>query len=166
MPESIKKDVYNYLKSSYVAVLATSYMNLPHASTVYYVIDSKLNFYFITKMNTDKHLNLRDNKNMALVVGLGPKHISVQVRGHAVVLKDAKQRNKIINKFQELLREKKIGILPIKKIKRLQSKNEIINMDIVYKIIPQHLTFMNLDDPTFPDSISDNHHTIIPIPKI
>ena len=159
------EDVRGFLQKNLTAVLATSYQNLPHASAVNYVVDAKLNFYFATTENTDKHLNLTENKNVALVVGTGPKHISVQIRGHATALKDEKQKNRILNQIKSILDERRIENWPIKKINNLQAKKKDSTEIVVYKIIPQHMVFLNLDDDDFPDSISTSYHAIIPAPK-
>lgn len=165
MGKSLVLDAYNFLKNNFAAVLATSYLNLPYASTVYYTVDDKLNFYFVTKMNTDKYLNLKANKNVAMAVGMGPKHISVQVRGHATILKDEKWRKRILKEIESILIKQNIETWPIKKIKNLQAKKKIFDEEVVYKVIPQHLVFINLDDQSFPDSILNKHHRIIPILK-
>jgi len=158
-------DALAFLKNNFVGVLATSYLNLPYASTIYYTSDDKFNIYFVTKMNTDKYLNLKTNKNAALVVGTGPKHISIQVRGHATILKDKRWRNRILNEIESILKEQKIKTWPIKKLKELQAKRKVFDEEIVYKLIPQHLVFTNIDDKSFPDSISDELHHIIPLVK-
>ena len=165
MGKSLVLDAYNFLKNNFVAVLATSYLNLPYTSTIYYTVDDKLNFYFVTKMNTDKYLNLKANKNVAMAIGMGPKHISVQIRGHATVLKDEKWRNRILKEIESILIKQKIENWPIKKMKNLQAKKKILDGEVVYKVIPQHLVFINLDDQFFPDSISNKHHHIIPLLK-
>jgi general stress protein 26 len=158
-------DARNFLKKNFTAVLATSYLNLPYASTIYYTTDDKLNIYFVTKMNTDKYLNLKTNKNAALVIGTGPKHISVQMRGHATILKDKRWRNRILNEIESILKERGIGDWPIKKLKELQSKKKAFDEEIVYKFTPQHLVFTNLNDKSFPGSISDESHHILPLTK-
>jgi len=116
-------------------------------------------------MNTDKYLNLKANKNVAMAIGMGPKHISVQIRGHATVLKDEKWRNRILKEIESILIKQKIENWPIKKMKNLQAKKKILDGEVVYKVIPQHLVFINLDDQFFPDSISNKHHHIIPLLK-
>jgi len=160
-------DVYNFLKNNSTAVLATSYRSLPYASAIYYALDDKMNFYFATKMNTDKYLNLKTNNNVAVVVGFGSKHISVQVRGQATIIKDPKLKNKILNEISSILiKNKNIENWPIKKIENLQAKKKAFNEEIVYKIVPQHMAFINLDDKSFPDSVSNKQHRIIPILNI
>lgn len=165
MNKSSAEDAFNFLKKNFVAVVATSYLNLPYASTIYYTIDSKFNLYFVTKMNTDKYLNLKANKNIAMVVGMGPNHIGVKIRGQATILKDKKWKNRILNEIESVLKEHKVKNWPVRKTKDMQAKKEDFNEEIVYKVIPQHLVFTNLDDQLFPDSISDERHHIIPISK-
>ena len=159
MDQTIVSDVRAFLKKNFVAVLGTSYLNLPFASSIYYTIDDKLNFYFTTKTNTDKYLNLRTNRNVALVVSDRQKNVSVQVRGHATVLKDKRWRKRITEEIKAILHAQNEE-WPIYKIKSLQSKNAP-NDEIVYKVIPQHFVFTNLDDSSLPNSMSDEQHSII-----
>ena len=165
MNKFVIEDVHKFLRNNFSAVLATCFLSIPHASTVYYLADEKLNFYFITKMNTLKYLNLKTNKNAALVIGKGPRHITVQVSGHATIIKDKKQSKKIADKLELLFKQEKIKNPPFRKIDHMQSKKKELDGELVYKIIPQHLIFTNLDDLDYPNSISEKQHTIIPILK-
>ncbi len=154
-------EAYRFLKKNDTAVIATSYLNLPYASTIYYLVDDKFNFHFATKMNTDKFLNLKANKNVSLVVGVGPKHVSVQVRGQATVVKGKNQRKRILESIEEML-HKKVKVWPIRLMSRLKGKRKAVDQEVVYKIIPQHLSFINIDDKDYPVSMSKRHHRIIP----
>ena len=127
MDKSLASDAYNFLKNNFVVALATSHLNLPYVSNVYYTIDEKFNFYFVTKMNTDKYLNMKANKNVALAIGVGPKHIGVKVRGHATILKDEKWKNRILSEISSMLLEKGITDWPIKKVKDMQANKEDFN---------------------------------------
>lgn len=154
-------DALRFLQKNNAAVIATAYKNIPYLATVHYAIDSKFNFYFITKRSTDKYLNLAINSNVALVVGTGPKHISVQARGHADIL-EGKEKEAAIKKITAMIKEKKIKKWPIKDMKRFNPNGTILNTEIVVRITPQQLTFMNLDDKTYPKSLSNQYHTILP----
>ena len=165
MDKPISLDALAFLKKNFVAVLATSYLNLPYASIIYYTVDDAFNLYFVTKTNTDKYLNLKVNRNVALAIGDSPNHISVQVRGHVTVLKDKKRRMRVINDIESKLKKENIEIWPIKKIRELQTKKKDLDEEVVYKVIPQHLVFTNLDDESLPNSIGNNRHNIIPSPK-
>ena len=165
MDKSLALDAFNFLKKNFTAVVATSYLNLPYASIIYYTVDDKFNFYFVTKMNTDKYLNIKANKNVAMSIGDGNRHISVQIRGHATVIKDEKRRNRVLDDVEHILESHDIKNWPIKKIRELQAKDKIFDGEVVYKVIPQHLIFTNLDDEMFPNSISDKRHNIIPLLK-
>ena len=163
MAKSLVAEAHAFLESTNTAVLATSYLNLPYASTIYYSVDHEFNFYFITKPNAEKSFNLKTNKNVALVVGFGPKHISVQVRGHAAMLKDEKQRKKAINLIEAAIGKEKAENIPIRKLGLLQGKSAKSREEIVYKITPQHIVFFNLDDKAYPLSLSEKSHSIIPL---
>ena len=165
MNQDITSDVQIFLKRNFIAVLATSYLDLPYASIIYYTIDEKLNFYFVTKANTDKYLNLKINRNVAVAVGGGNKHTSVQVRGHTTILKDKRQRKRILEEIGSILKKNAVESWPVKHMRDLQARKKELDEEIVYKVIPQHLIFTNLDDHSLPSSVSNERHCIIPILK-
>ncbi|MDD5318745.1 MAG: pyridoxamine 5'-phosphate oxidase family protein [Candidatus Pacebacteria bacterium] len=158
--QSIEKELVNFLKKNTTAVIATTHQRLPYLSTIYYVIDDKLSFFFITTKSTDKYLNLLKNDNVAMVIGSGPKHISAQLRGHAHIVY-GKQKENATKAIFALHKKNKLKVVPIKDLKRLQSKNKPEEF-IVFKVIPQQLNFMNLDDHDYPKSLSRDYHYILP----
>ncbi len=77
----IKKEAYKFLSNNNTAVIATIYKGEPYASTVHFESDEEMNIYFLSHMNTSKYVNVSHHQSGALVVGTGPKHISIQARG-------------------------------------------------------------------------------------
>ena len=79
-----KKNALKFLKENHVMVLATaSNKGVPHAATVYYLVDEHFDLYFCTGEETKKFLNIKDNSNVALVVGTGPEIKTIQGGGKA-----------------------------------------------------------------------------------
>lgn len=156
----ITKEALKFLKNNFTASVATSHKNIPYVSVMYYVADDNFNFYFLTRRSTDKYLNLRENKNIAIVVGTGPKQISLKARGHAEILTGQAKR-KIRDLLFFTLKDKGVKSWPIKKMPYFKESGEgETNHDIVFCFKPQHISFMNLDDKKYPKSISENFHFI------
>ncbi len=155
----IENDVRRFLKANSTAVLATSFKNIPYAATVYYIVDDSLNFYFSTKKDTDKFMNLKATTVAALVIGSGPKKITVQARGHIVVLEKT-ERQKALTRIADMIQEKKMRPVPIRALRKFKADGP--ETDIAVKFIPTYLTYFNLDDEEYRDSLSEEQHTIIP----
>ncbi len=161
---SIKEEVREFLNNNQVAVVATAYRGLPFAAAMYYFLDNDFNFYFATKRNTDKYFNILAKQQAALVVGAGPKHISVQARGEVALVTGAPYKT-MLKKLSRVIGKDKVHDWPVNKLKRMQSKLEVLNDPVIFKIKPQHLTFFNLDDRNFPASLGSDHHQILPKKK-
>ncbi len=155
--EQSKLDAVKFLKENYIAVLATSHSDEPRASTVYYVMFDSFNFYFYTKHNSNKTKNILQNPRVALVVGFGPEHITVQVRGEAVKVEDGEEKEQIFEKLMEMERKNGVKMWPTDDTEKFRGqKNEI------FKIVPTEVSFLNLDSLKYPDSISAEYVQIIP----
>ena len=154
--EEIKEDARNFIQHMNTAVIATAFEYQPFASTVYYLADDNFNIYFSTKRNTIKNINAAFNANIAFVVGTGPKHISIQARG-AVKIVIGKEKNEILKKLK--LQKKRLGSTewPTKSMVPFKGRPPV-----VFKITPSELQFMNLDDTTYPRSLSREYHQVIP----
>lgn len=155
----LKKDILTFLRRNVTAVIATSYKNIPYASTVYFICDDKLNFYFATKRGTMKYLNLAINKTVAIVVGFGPKHVSVQAIGNATILYK-KQKDEAIDLIEKMQRERGITIVPINELEALRKEGSISSMRVVFRISPKHMQFLNLDDESLPKTLAKHIHKL------
>src|SRR3989344_1188220 len=79
-----RENALKFLKENHTMVLATvSHDGMPHAATVYYMVDENFDLYFSTGEETKKFLNIKDNSNVALVVGTGPDIKTIQGGGKA-----------------------------------------------------------------------------------
>jgi nitroimidazol reductase NimA-like FMN-containing flavoprotein (pyridoxamine 5'-phosphate oxidase superfamily) len=74
--------IHSFLESELVGVLATVDPNgRPHATVIYYSVDSEFNIFFSTKDQTKKSGNLSHNNAAQLVVFDTPSQTLVQVYG-------------------------------------------------------------------------------------
>lgn len=151
-----KKDCLEFLQRSSTAVVATSYKDDPRASTVYFHVDENFNFYFVTKRKTSKYLNAEINPKMAVVVGTGPEHISVQSHGRVELIVNEDEKERITALITGKQKLKGVKLWPIEELKNLEESHKV-----VFKFVPDELYFMNLDSSTYPESISDTHFKII-----
>lgn len=154
--DQAKADALKFLKENITAVIATSQGVSPQASTVYYLIDDDFNFYFTTKDGTGSCENIKNNWNVAVVVGTGPEHITVQAKGIAEVV-EGEKRDEILQKFADMFAKEFVKIRPIEDVYRYKGKEKV-----VIKITPRELSFLNLDSSTHKDSIADNYMYLIP----
>ncbi len=154
--EKAREDVIRFLKENSTAVVATSYKDDPKVSTVYFVTDDDLNFYFVTKRKTSKYLNASLNPKASFVVGTGPEQISVQAHGRVDIIVNEVEKERIMNLLvgkQNLLRVK---IWPIEELENYRDSGKVL-----FKIIPDELFYMNLDSEDYKESMSDEFIKII-----
>jgi uncharacterized protein YhbP (UPF0306 family) len=151
----LEQDAMGFLLEKYTAVLATCMDGEPHATTIYYDIDSDFNFYYLTKRNTQKNIQTAFNPNVALVVGIGPERITVQARGTAELLME-EAKSEASAKLIARLSKKGVDHLPIQMMNTLKGEHYV-----AYKITPHELLFMNMDSKARPKSVSKNYHKII-----
>lgn len=84
-----RQKVIDFLKSNVFASIATvSIENKPNCGAILYLFDDNLDFYFVTRSQSRKNINLQSNSNIAIVVGTGENNISIQAEGMAEAVKD------------------------------------------------------------------------------
>ncbi len=77
-----KADLIQILKKEQIAVLSTNDSdNNVHGSTIFFIHDKNLNFFFLTKANTRKYENITANKRGALTVIFSNEQKTVQAEG-------------------------------------------------------------------------------------
>lgn len=92
----------DFLTKNHVGVLATaSRSGVPHAAAIYFVTDSDLNFFFITKQDTEKSKNLKDNPQASLAVYDAKTQTTLQVQGEATADDDPQH---FMNVFTQILK--------------------------------------------------------------
>ncbi|MFA6050834.1 MAG: pyridoxamine 5'-phosphate oxidase family protein [Candidatus Paceibacterota bacterium] len=154
--EQAKADALKFLNENITAVIATSQGVSPQASTVYYLVDNDFNFYFTTKDNSGSCENIKNNWNVAVVVGTGPQHITVQARGIAEIL-EGEKREEMIQKFMDMFARELVKVRPIEDVYKFKDRDKV-----VIKITPRELSYLNLDSSTHKESIVDNYMYLIP----
>jgi general stress protein 26 len=90
--DSFEKNLHieDFLKRNHIAVLATANKQTgePHAATIYYAPDSKMNIFFVTKKGTTKSQNLDSNPRAALAIYEADSQRTAQIRGSAGRIED------------------------------------------------------------------------------
>lgn len=113
-------EIRDFLNSIGVGVLATvNDKCVPHAATIYFIVDPDLTIHFLTKEHTTKHTNLQRNPRAALVVHNGRSQTTVQIQGKTTKLTRRKERvNQLYARISVTAKTTSdAGILPIDKLK-------------------------------------------------
>ena len=151
----IKEEVREFIKKNNTCVIATVWKGEPHASTVHYVSDEYFNIYFLSHRNTSKYLNISSQQKASIVIGTGPKHISIQSKG-VVDLFVGQGTEDLHQKFYWLKGAHLIEHWPIDEMKKFEDKEPV-----AFKFEPTEMTFMNLDDDSYPHSKGKEYFTVI-----
>jgi len=138
--DEILKQISDFLHDRLQMVVATSGEH-PWIATVYYALDSDLNFYFISDPQTLHGSHIASNPHIALSVSDSPQHPSskkkgIQIYGIATQLKDEKE----ITFGLELWR-KKLEVTSDAYTYEGIMKNEIHGR--LYKITPKKIKYYN-----------------------
>jgi nitroimidazol reductase NimA-like FMN-containing flavoprotein (pyridoxamine 5'-phosphate oxidase superfamily) len=156
--EAVRKEALEFLMVNTTAVIATSADNMPQASTIYYIVDEDFNFYFATEADTKKYVNISGNPQVAIVVGTGPSHISVSVQGKAELIRD-EEKEAVTQRLIDLMMRNNVNKWPIEDMEKFKKSGMA-----TFVVVPERITFMNLDDVTYPNSKSNTYVTILPRP--
>jgi len=155
----IREEALKFLNENNTGVLATTFNGEPHAATIYYTVDDNFSFYFITKRHTEKYQNLVLSGRVAFVVGTGPEYTTVQARGSVEPIKNG-DIEKVLEHFKKMPTLRRPKDWPLNVADVLRGK-----IPMIFKITPDELTFMNLDDKNYPHSQGTKHHKIIGVKK-
>jgi len=156
--QEVKNSTLQFLQTQETAVVGTvSKEGIPQVATVYYVIDDDFTFYIVTHLQSSKAKNLRDNNHVALVVGFGPNLKTVQAGGVAEVMEDWRTGT---------LYRKKVMLHMIEKVERDMKEWPIMRLSrgeefTVLKIIPQWMTYLNLDESD-PLAYREDFYKVLP----
>lgn len=154
--KKVREDVVRFLQENSTAALATSFKDDPKVSTVYFVSDDELNFYFVTKRKTSKYLNASLNPKASFVVGTGPEHISVQAHGRIEIIVNDAERERVINLLVGKQNLMGVRLWPIDEIDRYEGSHKVL-----FKIVPDEMFYMNLDDEKYKESMRDDFIKVI-----
>jgi len=132
----IRTEALNFLKGNKIAVIATvSETGVPHAATVYYIVDDEFNIYFMTNGDSQKANDLRRTKKAAMVVGAGPQISTMQ--GGGIVETDTFNVMEMTKLIFDRLNPEEVKYWPIKKLK--------VENIAVFKIKLEWLSWLNFD---------------------
>jgi len=96
-------NITTFVKSQSRAVIATSDLsNQPSTSVIFYVLDKNDELHFITKSQTKKSENLKDNNKAALTIVDTDKPIAVNLLGVVVEITDQMVRDSIMQEVFKL----------------------------------------------------------------
>jgi pyridoxine/pyridoxamine 5'-phosphate oxidase len=125
--------VLNFLNNHKSGVLATVSNNkMPHASVIYYHIDSTFTITFLSKARTQKSQDIKRNPNATLVIYDEASQTTVQVQGAVFELTDSKAVSDVFrNTLRASLITSKLGVPPIAKLNAGQY--------IAYKLAPSEI---------------------------
>lgn len=153
--DKIKEEALDFIKKNNTAVIATVYKGEPFASAIHYVADDNWNIYFMSQRNTKKYFNISSQQKASVVIGSGPKHISIQSRG-VVDMVTGKVADEVYEKIKWLKGSHIIENLPLEEMNKFKDKKPV-----AFKFEPLESHFMNLDDDSYPSSQGKEYWQII-----
>lgn len=152
-----KSEIFTYLNTCYLAVLSTASQDgAPYAASIFFTCDSELNFYFLTKSDTKKSLNLEVNNRAAITVIDITSPRTVQSTGVVTEVEDPKQYEAILVKISEA-NAKKGGFFWPPPLHKINSEGDLV----LYKFTPEWLRFADFSEKTT-DYI---YYDVIPTPQ-
>lgn len=101
-----KQTVQEFLQQQTAAALATTTeKNVPKVSIIYFVADEDLNFYFLTKVETQKYANLVKHSTVSLAIFDQSNLRLVEAEGVAQTSDDPDSRPEVTEKLQQLMQD-------------------------------------------------------------
>lgn len=99
----ISEKLMTFLRSKDTMVLATlGPENVPHAATVYFYVDDKLDFYCAVKSASQKYSNILAHEGGSIVVGVKDEPVTVQASGTIGVIDNPEKKTKLFAKIIKL----------------------------------------------------------------
>lgn len=100
-----KQKVYEFLRSHPIGVLATvGSGHIPHATAIYFVVEEDLSVKFLSKRDTKKIENIKNNSKVMLEVFEAATQTNVQIAGVAEDISDEMQAHDVFTKVLEVTR--------------------------------------------------------------
>jgi len=132
--------INDFISTHSVAVIATvDEHGQPHSSTVFYVLANKNEVHFITKSNTTKSEDLKNNGNSAMTVTDMQNPQAVNLTGRAEEITDIGDRDKVLQKVFELAYKQLHDYAPIIKLHKGSFQ--------AYRFIPKDAKFTDFTKP-------------------
>lgn len=148
--EEIKTRAKDFLAKNKLCVVSTvSPDGAPHSAVCLYMADDDMNFYFVTRSQTRKVSNLRNNKNVALVIGTELAPFTIQAEGKAQELASA-DYSEFMDRFQK---REDLQVLYFGPFLKLEGADFVI-----FKITTEWLRYLEYN----PQTGEEIYHQIIP----
>jgi uncharacterized pyridoxamine 5'-phosphate oxidase family protein len=95
--------IYSFLQTHPLGILATADTSgVPHAATIYFVVESDFSIRFITKQQTAKYHNLHTNPQAALAVYEVKSQTTVQLAGPVEEIQDISELEQVFGKIVQI----------------------------------------------------------------
>lgn len=116
--EVSREKAYEFINNNHVGVLATANQNgRPHAAAIYVVADRLLNFYFVTRKETQKARNLTANPYASIALFDAMSQTTLQVDSTVSVVDDITEGNRIFAEIQGITRRTSAsGVPPVTRL--------------------------------------------------
>jgi uncharacterized pyridoxamine 5'-phosphate oxidase family protein len=96
------KKTYDFLKHHPFGVLSTiAETGNPWGSAIYFIVDEKLNFFFVTRVDTLKYSNLIKNPESAITVSDEKDQVTVQATGSVTRIPADESLDIIFNELEK-----------------------------------------------------------------
>ncbi len=136
-----KQDIIDFITIHPLGVVATANSaGYPHAATVYFLVDTDLEIYFITKEHTLKSMNIEQNPLAAIAINDDKNQQTLQAHGQVEQIHDENLRADLYKKVQELNADTSQSSLP--PIAKLMAGDYVL-----YRLIPKELRLANYLNP-------------------
>ncbi len=109
--------INHFVKDHAIAIMATvDEGGQPSTSTIFYALTKKDEIHFITKSQTQKSKNLKQNDKAALTIAKLEGPVAVNMIGHAVEVSDTDERDEVMKKIMKISQEQLHDHAPIIKL--------------------------------------------------
>lgn len=126
--------VLRFLREHTLATLATvAHDGMPHAASLYYVVDDDMNLYCVTREETQKYQNIKQQPAVSMVITDEETAETVQLIGHAKKVTDEHAISDVLSRLWKITLDKQHWPAPVVKL----SKGGLY----VIKITPSELKF-------------------------
>lgn len=131
----LKQKIKEFLAQHPAVVLSTvGEDSVPYATTIYCLADEDLDIYFLSKAETRKIQNIRDNSRVMLVGFDAQSQTNVQISGSASEVKDKAGSQNIFKEILDITRKNSgAEVPPVSKL--------FAGPYVVYKIKPKQINY-------------------------
>ncbi len=139
MNNKSKEEALSFLMSQKGGVISTVSDASPESAYVFYDADEDFSVYFVTVLDSRKHLNIQKNNNVSFVVSSVNPPQTVQIQGEAFVVEDKEVLKNALANYIDIATYQMKNKAPLTKM----------NIDegmVVYKIDPNWVRWSDYSD--------------------